>query len=64
MQVTTVDLDPAKTILHVHGVREYGELAFNRPLRRSQVLSFFYRLAPCLMSVKSCASRHYWAREP
>ena len=46
MQATTVGLDVAKTIFHVHGVTEAGEVAFNRPLRRSQVLSFFDRLAP------------------
>ena len=56
MQVTTVGLDLAKTIFHVHGVTEDGEIAFNRPLRRSQVLSFFDRLAPCLIGVEACAS--------
>ena len=63
MQATTVGLDVAKTIFHVHGVTEAGEVAFNRPLRRSQVLSFFDRLAPCLVGVEACASSHYWARE-
>ena len=63
MQVTTVGLDLAKTIFHVHGVTEDGEVTFNRPLRRSQVLAFFDRLAPCLVGVEACASSHYWARE-
>ena len=39
MQVTTVGLDLAKNIFHIHGVTETGELAFNRPLRRAQVLA-------------------------
>ena len=63
MQVTTVGLDLAKTIFHVHGVTEDGEVAFNRPLRRAQVLSFFDRLPPCLVGLEACASGHYWARE-
>ena len=63
MQVTTVGLDLAKNIFHVHGVTEDAEVAFNRPLRRSQVLAFFDRLAPCLIGVEACASSHYWARE-
>lgn len=63
MQVTTVGLDLAKSIFHVHGVTEAGEVAFNRPLRRAQVLAFFQRLAPCLVGVEACASSHYWARE-
>ena len=36
MQVTTVGLDLAKAIFHVHGVIEDGEVAFNRPLRRNR----------------------------
>ena len=63
MQVTTVGLDLAKTVFHVHGVTEDGEVAFNRPLRRSQVLAFFERLAPCLVGIEACASSHHWARE-
>ncbi len=63
MQVTTVGLDLAKTIFHVHGVTEGGEVAFNRPLRRAQVLSFFERLSPCLIGIEACASSHHWARE-
>jgi transposase len=63
MHVTTVGLDLAKTIFHVHGVTETGEVAFNRPLRRAQVLAFFERLAPCLIGIEACASGHYWARE-
>ncbi|MEJ6396265.1 IS110 family transposase [Gymnodinialimonas sp. 2305UL16-5] len=63
MQVTIVGLDLAKNIFHVHGVTENGEVALNRPLRRSQVLSFFERLAPCLVGIEACASSHHWARE-
>lgn len=63
MQVTTVGLDLAKNIFHVHGVSETGEVVFNRPLRRAQVLAFFERLSPCLIGIESCASSHYWGRE-
>ena len=63
MQATTVGLDLAKNIFHVHGITEDGQVAFNRPLRRSQVLTFFARLEPCLIGVEACASSHYWARE-
>ena len=41
MQVTTVGLDLAKNIFQVYGVTDSGEVAFNRALRRSQVLAFF-----------------------
>lgn len=63
MHVATVGLDLAKNIFHVHGVTDAGEVAFNKPLRRAQVLKFFERLTPCLVGIESCGSSHYWARE-
>ena len=62
-EVSIIGLDLAKTIFHVHGVTQDGEVAFNRHLGRSQVLPFFDRLAACLVGVEACASSHYWARE-
>ena len=38
MQVTTIGLDLAKSVFQIHGINEDGEVAFNRALRRSQVL--------------------------
>jgi transposase len=38
-------------------------VVFNKPLRRSQILPFFAKLAPCLIGMEACASAHYWARE-
>ncbi|ETW10802.1 transposase IS116/IS110/IS902 family protein [Roseivivax marinus] len=63
MKVTTVGLDLAKNVFQVHGIADEGAIAFNRSLRRSQVLAFFERLEPCLVGLEACASGHYWARE-
>jgi transposase len=63
MQVTTIGLDLAKNIFQVHGVSETGEVAFNKPLRRAQILGFFSKLPPCLVGMEACGSSHYWARE-
>lgn len=63
MQVTTIGLDLAKNVFQVHGVDDLGEVAFNRALRRSQVLVFFENLEPCLVGMEACATGHYWARE-
>lgn len=63
MQVTTIGLDLAKNIFQVHGITDDGEVAFNRPLRRAQVLAFFKRLEPCLIGIEACSTSHYWARE-
>jgi len=45
MQVSTIGIDLAKNIFQVHGITEADEVAFNRPLRRAQVLPFFARLS-------------------
>jgi len=63
MQVTTVGLDLAKNIFQVHGITDDGEVAFNRALRRAQVLAFFERLDPCLVGIEACSTGHHWARE-
>ncbi len=63
MHVTTIGLDLAKNIFQVHGITEDGEVAFNRSLRRAQVLSFFKCLEPCLIGIEACGTSHHWARE-
>ena len=45
MHVTTIGLDLAKNVFQIHGIYEDGEVAFNRALRRAQVLSFFESLS-------------------
>lgn len=40
-----------------------GKSLSTGPLRRSQVLAFFQRLGPCLVSVEACASSYHWARD-
>ena len=45
VEVITVGLDLAKSIFHLYGITEDGEVAFNRPLRRDQVLAFVERLS-------------------
>ena len=63
MQVTTIGLDLAKNVSQVHGIDDHGEVAFNRALRRAQVLTFFERLEPCLVGIEACGTSHHWARE-
>ena len=63
MQITTVGLDLAENVFQVHGINGHGEVAFNRALRRAQVLAFFERLEPCLVGIEACGTRHHGARE-
>ncbi|NNH67993.1 IS110 family transposase [Rhizobium laguerreae] len=62
-KIATVGLDIAKQVFQVHGADAQGATLFNRKLRRSEVLSFFEKLPPCIVAMEACASSHYWARE-
>ena len=63
MKITTIGLDVAKHVFQVHGVDDGGVVVVRKRLRRSQVLSFFARLAPCLVGMEACSTSHHWARE-
>ncbi len=50
-------------MFQVHGVDAAGKVVITRKLRRSQVLTFFEKLPPCLVGMEACATSHHWARE-
>src|SRR6202167_774734 len=61
--ITTIGLDLAKTVFQVHAVDEMGSVMMRKRLRRSQVLTFFAGIPPCLVGLEACATAHHWARE-
>ena len=62
-EVSTIGLDLAKNVFQVHGIDKEGAVVVHRALRRAQVVTWFAKLAPCLVGLEACASAHYWARE-
>ncbi len=62
-EVTTIGVDLAKSVFHLHGVDGSGETVIQKRLRRGQVLAFFDKLPPCLVGMEACATAHHWARE-
>ena len=58
MQVTTIGLDIAKNVFQVHGIDAVGEVVVRKQLRRSQVLTVFKALPPCLVGMEACATAH------
>lgn len=62
-KISIVGLDIAKKVFQVHGVDAAGVVKVRRTLRRSQVVTWFAKLAPCLVGLEACATSHYWARE-
>jgi transposase len=63
MKITTAGIDLAKNLQQVYGVDERGKAVLKKQLKRSQVLSFFVNLPPCLIGMEACGSAHHWARK-
>jgi transposase len=61
--VTSVGLDLAKHVFHVHAVDADGRVVVARALRRREVMSFFASLPPTLVGMEACGSAHHWGRE-
>jgi transposase len=63
MKITTVGIDLAKSVFHVHGVDAHGKPVLRKQLRRGEVLKFFVNLPACRIGMEACGSAHYWARK-
>src|SRR3974390_734743 len=61
--VPTIGLDIAKLVFQIHGDDCNGQVVIRRQLKRRYVLTFFEKLAPCLIGIEACASSHHWARQ-
>jgi transposase len=63
MKITTVGVDLAKTVFQIHGVDARGNAVLRKQVKRTEMLSFFVNLPPCLIGMEACASAHHWARK-
>jgi transposase len=59
MQVTTIGLDIAKRVFQVHGVDASAAAVIRKKLRRSELLQFFARLAPCVIGIEACSGGNW-----
>src|SRR5690349_7791263 len=62
-EVSTIGLDLAKSVFHVHGADASGAVLFRKKLRRHQVLTFFAAKPRCTVAMEACGSAYHWARE-
>jgi transposase len=63
MAIVRIGLDIAKLVFQVHGVDAHGKAVLKKMLSRSEMLTYFAKLPPCLIGIEACAGAHYWARE-
>ena len=62
-QATTIGLDIAKYVFHVHGADAAGHVLFRKRITRAKLLGFLAAQARCVVAMEACAGAHYWARE-
>lgn len=62
-EVTTIGLDIAKQVFHVHGADASGGPVFSRRVTRAKLIGFFASHPPCLVAMEACGGAHHWARE-
>jgi transposase len=62
-KITTVGFDIAKSVFHVVGSDQHGNMVKRKKISRSGVMTFFSNLPPCLVGIEACQSAHHWGRE-
>ncbi len=62
-EISIIGIDLAKNVFQVHGATANGKPAFNRKVRRSQLLAFLGAVPSCTVAMEACASSHHWGRE-
>jgi transposase len=53
MNIATVGLDLAKSVLQVHAVDSQGQVVVRKQLRRADVLRYFATLQPCVIGMEA-----------
>jgi transposase len=61
-QPTTIGLDLAKSIMHLHALDEYGGTLWKKTLKTEELVKFLENLQPCLIGIEACGGSHYWHR--
>ena len=62
-EISTIGLDIAKQVFHVHGVDGSGATVFSRRITRQKLMQFFAAQPRCTVAMEACAGAHHWGRE-
>ena len=63
LQVSTIGLDIAKHVFHVHGADGKGRAVFSKRISRGKLLDFFAAQPSCTVALEACGGAHHWARQ-
>jgi transposase len=61
--ITTIGIDTAKNVFHLHAVNQQGKQLYQRKLKRSQLIEFLANHPICTIAIESCSGSYYWAGE-
>lgn len=61
-QIARIGMDTSKHIFQLYGVTAAEEPALRKKLRRKEMVTFFERLAPTVITIEACSASHHWAR--
>jgi transposase len=53
-EVSTIGLDIAKSVFHVHGVDAAGAVVIRKRVSRAKMPEYFGELPPCLVGIEAC----------
>ena len=61
MNITTIDLDLAKSVFQLHAVDADGAVVWRKKVRRGVLLDTLAKVPPCLIGMEACATAHHCA---
>ena len=62
-ELSVVGIDLAKSVLHLVGMDERGQISLRMRLARGEVLPFMAKLPRVLVGMEACGGAHDWARQ-
>lgn len=60
--VSTIGIDLAKNIFHLHAVDQSGKKIYAKKLRRAYIAAFITNEPKCTIAMEACSTAHYWGR--
>ena len=61
-QPTTIGLDLAKSIMHLHSLDDNGHTLWKKTLKTEELVIFLKTLDSCLIGIEACGGSQYWHR--
>ena len=61
-KIIRIGMDTSKHVFQLHGVNAAEEPVLRKAFRRKEMIAFFERLEPTVVSIEACGASHHWAR--